>query len=391
MALPPLDVRPAFRELAYVPPYTEEVLEKWRSQGDPLADAIVADLAAAGPLGNIHDLLGTVRARAKATDVRAMELVDSANAPPPWVDFRAMEKGQRMIASYGPWMGMSLFSGSLVGGSMFQKMALTTAMTGMLAGKPAKRLTETVALVTRMALPGSMQPGGGAHEVLLRVRLLHAGLRRLLTSSGRFQHPTEVPINQQDLAITLALFCYVNVRQLLQMGIALDREQIDSFMALWRYAGHLLGIDPALLPFSIEDQQAFYLSSCLHQVKPDKVPPETKVILDAVAKGSTVVPYPVARKFLHQVTRYLSGDDYIRGMNIELVEGYWGVTALRGLGRAASFAHRYVPRGEQVLYGVFSRMYRAQLQENERRRRFGYRVQTDERAAYRPEVSSSSP
>lgn len=388
MLLPPLHVRPAFEDLSYIPPYTEEQLEKWRSVGDPLADAIVGDLAAEGPLGNIHDLLGTARARAKSGDVRCQQLLLEGNGIPAWADFSAMEKGQRLIASYAPWMGMSLFSGSLVGGSMFRKMALTTAMTGMLSGKPAKRLTETTAMVTRMAFPGSVEPGGKAHEVLLRVRLLHAGLRRLLLDSGRFRHPTDVPVNQQDLAITLALFCYVNVRQLMQLGVRLSRDQIDSYVLLWRYAGYVLGIDEALLPTSIEHQQAFYLSSCRHQVRPDKVSPESKILLDAIAKGSKIVPYPIARTFLHQITRYLAGDDYIAGMKIEPQEDYWGIRLFRGLGRAASLAHQ-VPLGERALYEFFSGIYRRQLTRNENRKRYGYRVQTDEKAAYRPEATKA--
>lgn len=388
MLLPPLHVRPAFQDLSYIPPYTEEQLEKWRSVGDPLADGIVEELAAEGPVGNIHDLLGTARVRAKSGDARCQEFLRQGARVPDWADFSAMEKGQRLIASYAPWMGMSLFSGSLVGGSMFQKMALTTAMTGMLSGKPAKRLTETTAMVTRMALPGSVEPGGKAHEVLLRVRLLHAGLRRLLVDSGRFRHPTEVPINQQDLGITLALFCYVNVRQLMQLGVRLSRDQIDSYVLLWRYAGYVLGIDEALLPESIEDQQAFYLSSCRHQVQPEKVAPESKTLLDAVAKSSKIVPYPVARTFLHQITRYLAGDDYISGMKIAPQDDYWGIRIFRGLGRAASIAHQ-VPLGERALYDLFAAVYRRQLARNEKRKRYGYRVQTDENAAYRAEASKT--
>jgi hypothetical protein len=389
MSLPPLHVRPRFDELSYVPPYTKEALARWRGVGDPLADAVVADLAALGPLGNIHDLLGAVRARARSGDPRAAELLHEATTVPAWADFSAMEKGQRLIASYAPWMGISLFSGSLVGGAMFIKMARVTAMTGMFSGKPGQRLTQTTAMVTRMAFPGSVQPGGEAHEVWLRVRLLHAGIRHLLVASGRYRHPTEVPINQQDLAITLALFGYVNVRQLMQLGVRLDRAQIDSFILLWRYAGHVLGIDGALLPRSIEEQQAFYLSSCLHQVQPEKVPPETKQLLDVVARTSKVIPYPVARTFLHQITRYLAGDDYIAGMQVAARARYWGIPCMRGLGRAASFAQRHVPFGEQAFYEGFARLYRREFERNERRNRYRYRVQTDERTAHRPEAASA--
>lgn len=384
MVLPPLHVRPRFCDLEYLPPYTEAVLDRWRAAGDPLADDVVTALAAEGPLHGFHDLLGVVRARAAAGDARCRAFLGEATAVPAWADFAAMVKGQRMIASYAPFMAASLFSGSLVGGAMFYKAALVTSMTGMFAGNPTQRLTETTALVTRMAMPGSIVPGGKAHEVMLRVRLLHAGLRRFLVDSGRFRHPSEVPINQHDLAITLALFCYVNVRNLLQMGIRLDRARIDSFVLLWRYAGHVLGIADALLPKTIEEQQAFYLSSCKHQVRPDKVKPETKTLLDAVARRARLVPYPVAQTFLHQVTRYLAGSDYIAGMQLDDLGDYYGLRGLRYLGRAASLAHR-LPLGERVLYRAGALVYRRELAKNEREKRYQYRVQTHEKTAFRAE------
>src|SRR5690606_29958590 len=150
---------------------------------------------------------------------------------------------------------------------------------------------------------------------------------------------------------------------------------------LWRYAGHVLGIDARLLPATIEEQQAFYLSSCKHQVRPEKVMPQTKTLLDAVARQAKVVPYPVAQTFLHQVTRYLSGADYITGMQLEDPGDYYGLRSLRLLGRAASFTHRYVPFGERVLYGAGVRLYRRELAKNEQKRRYQYRVQTDEKTA----------
>lgn len=379
-------MRPRFAELEYIAPYSEEELDRWRGAGDVRADAIVERLAAEGPLTGIHDLLAVVRTRAAAGDAVCREFLDEAASVPAWADFGAMVKGQRMIASYAPFMAASLFSGSLVGGAMFYKAALVTSMTGMFSGKPTQRLTETTALVTRMALPGSMQPGGAAHEVLLRVRLLHAGLRHFLVESGRFRHASEVPINQHDLAITLALFCYVNIRNLLQLGIRLRRAQIESFVLLWRYAGYVLGIEPALLPHTIEEQQAFYLSSCKHQVRPDKVKPQTKTLLDAVAKQAKGVPYPIAQTFLHQMTRYLAGNDYITGMQLEdRGDDYIGVRGLRALGRAVSFAHRYVPLGERVLYRAGVNIYRRELAKNERRKRYHYRVQIDENTASRAE------
>jgi hypothetical protein len=168
------------------------------------------------------------------------------------------------------------------------------------------------------------------------------------------------------------------------MGIRLDREQIDSFVLLWRYAGHVLGIDAALLPTTIEEQQAFYLSSCKHQVRPEKVMPQTKTLLDAVAKQAKLVPYPIAQTFLHQVTCYLSGNDYIAGMQLEdRGDRYFGVRGLRYLGQAASFVHRHMPFGERMFYRAGLQMYRRELAKNERKKKYRYRVQVRETAAHR--------
>ena len=43
------------------------------------------------------------------------EFLRTCNEVPDWADFKAMERGQRLIAVYGPYMGLSLLTGSLVG------------------------------------------------------------------------------------------------------------------------------------------------------------------------------------------------------------------------------------------------------------------------------------
>merc|ERR1712070_737856 len=81
----------------------------------------------------------------------------------------------------------------------------------------------------------------------------------------------EVPINQQDLAITLGTFCYINLRSLRRMGVVLSDYDIQCYVHMWRYAGHVLGICEDLCPKSIEDQEEFMLCSMLHQGVPDNI------------------------------------------------------------------------------------------------------------------------
>lgn len=383
----PLHAIPARHELRYTERFSEESLTRWRSEGDPLADECVTLLAAERPIRSYSNLLGEVRTRAADDGGVFRQLVEHCETVPPWADFGAMATGQRILAAFPLHMGLSLFAGSLCGGAVFQKMSLVTAMTGMLSGDSNRRLDETAAMVLRMALPGTLPPGGDAHELLMRVRLLHAALRHHLTQTGRFQHPTEVPINQQDLAITLGLFGYVNLRSLAAMGIRLRRHERDSFILMWRYAGHVLGIDPALLPVTMEDQREFFLASLRHQGRPEALKPGTKVVMDNLAReASQVLPgvsFELAQEFLHQSCRWLTGNEYVSGMQIEDAgDNFWGIRLLKGLGAASHVTWHYLPRGRRALYAMGAGNYRRSLRRmgKTRDQQGEYRVRTAQTA-----------
>ena len=384
--LPRLGEIPEPSSLCYSERFSEARLDELRAQGDPLADRVVAELAAAGRLERFHDLLGAVRERAAAGSEPCRALLEAGRVVPPWMDFAAIEAGQRMIAAFPAHMGLSLFAGSLCGGAVFQKMAIITGMTGMFSGQPRRRLDETARMVVGMAFTGSLAPGGEGHELLVRVRLLHAALRRFLVDSGRYRHPAEVPINQHDLAITLALFGYLNVRSLARMGVRFDERELASYNLLWRYAGYVLGIDEALLPRSLEEQRELFYASVIHQGRPEKIPPQTKTLLDAVAHDWTArAPglFGAAQTFIHQSCRWLSGNAYVTGMQLEdKGDRHWSILALRATGAAGGLVWR-LPGGDALLAATGRRFSRAWLaQAHGRRDRAGeYRVRTAGAAA----------
>jgi len=353
-------------DLSYIPKrsslhftdrFNRDYLKALRKRGDPKADAVVAELHRTNGLTNIRDLMGTVRERA-AQDPNSVfaEFVRDVESLPEWVDAKQIERGQQVLAAYSSLMGPALLAGSLVGGAMFSSAAAVTAMAGNLTYDPAKRVTETALIIIHLAFPGELlKIDGKARVALARVRLLHAGLRHWLPASGRYKRTDEIAINQHDLAITLALFGYVNLRSLALMSTHMNREEIDAYMHLWRYAGYLLGIDEELLPKSLEEQEEFFLASCIDEAHPDKIPEATKKVLDAMAQDANknsygIIPYEIARQQLHQLTRYLSGDEYCTGMKIDnLGDNHWSILLTCAMGRATSFTNHYVPFGEAAI------------------------------------------
>ena len=380
-----LAIIPPRSSLKYTARYSKERFERLRRTGDPLTDPLARSLHEDhGGLTNIHDLLTTVQAKADEGIQVFQDFIDHNNRVPEWAvrDKAKIERGQRIHAVHTPFMGLSLFSGSLVGGSQFITAAVVTALAGNISTEPTRRINETGMLLAALAFPGSLfRAGGEAHDSLTRVRLLHSALRYWLPKSGRLEpHRSlvpehvyvegEVPINQHDLAITLGIFCYLNLRSLRRMGIILSKNDIECYVAMWRYAGYVLGIEEDLLPNSLEDQEEFMLASMLHQGVPDCVDGNgIKGFIGAFAKqGSESVWGFVSEgslnTYLQQMTRYLNGEEYITGMEVDnLGNSHWSVLITRTFGYFLGTIIPRLPLGERLLFNLHTMMIRRRLRE----------------------------
>lgn len=354
---------PRLDDIEYRAPYTEEALQAQRQVCDPLADDVIAELKRTVPIGNVNDLLKLVRERARSEGGVYARFLDECASVPRWADFPRMVRGQRLIASAVGMMGLSLLTGSLVGGYVFVKAAKVTALTGRLAmpGDISRRLVETAALVLLMSRPDEIRPGGRAHETLVRVRLLHGALRHWMRESGRWRAEWDEPVNQEDLAITLGEFSYLNLRSLARMGAHLSDEEIESHFLLWRYAGHVLGIGEFLLPETFEQERERFLPMLKHQARPLEGPKEARNILDEIADKLRWLPTDVRRNFFYQVTAHLVGDELVAGLKIDVDHRYWGLGLLRAVGTTWSVVHKRVPFGEPLLHALGQRAIDRQL------------------------------
>ena len=330
---------PAERSANYTQKYSEETLGSWRWRGDAIADAAVEAIFEDGrPNGGIHNLLPKVEEIASrrkgemgfnAEHKHACEafLVEIEKVGLK-IDMAEVAKGQRVLACYAPFVGVSLFTGSLVGGSQFRAMQRVVAATGNFSSDPARRTEQTAGLISTMALDGALsRPNGIAYKLLVNVRLLHGALRLLLArssaSSSAVEADQEVPINQHDLAITLALFSYVSLRSLERLGIQIGEKERNAYFVMWQYAGRLLGIDEDVLPNSLRDQADFFFASQRHSANPEQIPKSVLRTIDGVSEKMTSTPlgYLISPQdlntFLEQLTVYLSGSDWVVGLGLK--------------------------------------------------------------------------
>lgn len=363
-ALPPLAKIPSKEELHYTERWSQNALLHWRHVGDDLADAVSAELAARGDLKDIHNLLETVQRYAETEGGVFKAFMDEVSTPPAWADFARMERGQQMVIRYMHHMYLSLGLGSLVAvGGQFPAMVGVVNATGMLNDADPQankqRLARTSRFVINLTTPGRINPGQDGWVSILQVRLLHAAVRQYVKDSKRYERKDETPVNQHDLAITLGLFGYINLRNLRRLAVTFPESDEESFMHLWRYVGWVLGIHKDLLPRSVADQQAFFLAST--KLVGDDCESCGEQIVNAFApipqalskKTKGVLPASFFEGFHYHLLSLFAGDHYLAGIHkaggISGRPTPWLISAVQAAGWLNAFVEQYVPLGGRVL------------------------------------------
>lgn len=139
---------------------------------------------------------------------------------------------------------------SLLGGMGAARVVETLARTGGFSTKVARgRLFETTQHILQCTrtLEG-IQPGGEGHASSIRVRLLHAAVRQRIVKLAH-QRPSYfnleewgIPVNDLDQIATIGTFSSSLIwLSFPRQGIFLSGQEIDDYIALWRYIAYLLG------------------------------------------------------------------------------------------------------------------------------------------------------
>lgn len=221
-------------------------------QVDPVADAVVTAFAAL-PVGQGWALLTTALERGIEHTQGAPEplraLFAEVDRIPSWVDWDALDKGGELLMRAGVAGGMVLGARSIVLGYTSPGGNKPLVFSGRLKEQAARRLNETSRFVQAVCRPGGMKRHGDGFAITLKVRLMHAEVRRMILRSGQWDSERwGAPINQHDMSATTLLFSLVVLDGLRQLGIVISAEEAESYMQLWRYVGWVIGCDRELTP-----------------------------------------------------------------------------------------------------------------------------------------------
>lgn len=172
------------------------------------------------------------------------EFFAEVDAEPEWLDWELLERGIRFTHRTGLVGPFILRDFALMGGYLLSGFNQALVLTGALNKGAGRRIAETGKWWLDCTEPGGLRRFGDGFKTTLRVRLIHALVRRNLPNRPEWDnHKWGLPVNQIDMVATYLAFCVVMLFGVRAMGIPVSRADSRAVMHLWKYAGWLMGVD----------------------------------------------------------------------------------------------------------------------------------------------------
>lgn len=217
---------------------------------DPLADAVVADRH--GSLGAtsavtqaLRDGIGSVA----TADQSLLDFFESLDAEPAWVDHTRMDRAADALVRHTAAFGIALGAASLLRGAANTVAGKPLAVTGRYVSQPAVRSVEVGEWLRHVISPGGMRRDGLGFAYTVRVRIIHAHVRRgLLRSELWDERAWGAPIPQPYMAFTMAEFGHIALSAMAQLGVRFTDAELADIYHLWRYVGHVVGVEDQFNP-----------------------------------------------------------------------------------------------------------------------------------------------
>ena len=290
-------------------PFSDEMLNDFRKQGDLLADEVIESIASqcGSSINELTDKLQNMIRMPGNDEMLSVikqhfpndpetchtleKYFNQANLAPSWVDTKKLQLGGHVFQDH-------MFSSFIMLGCSSLPVCYSCipdvkvlGFTRRLVDKAPKRIAETAQMITDvmgndgLTIESNKLTGKGIQSVL-KIRLLHASIRYLMLNKERLlaEHEhnhvdtnnflvayvldsvqeqctwhgakkpeswdvekDDIPINGEALALTLLTFSYLILRGLKDIGIKLDTEQQEAYLHSWNVVGHCLGVNEKFL------------------------------------------------------------------------------------------------------------------------------------------------
>lgn len=268
------------------------------------------------------------------------------------------------------------------------------ALSGQLVHRASQRLKDTTRYVFAVCQPDGLSRFSEGFAMTVRVRLIHAQVRRLLLDSGQWRREVwGAPINQCHMAGTNLMFSVGVLDGLTRLGYRFERVEREALVHLWRYAGYLLGVENELLIADEFEGHRLLDLMFAFEPQPDD---DSRALVDALMQTS----YTYVRSFkagqlcsvnlCYGISRALIGDEQAAALSYPKTNWKWLVPAIRPATWLVETARKFSTRVQALATVAGPKAFRHLLSERGLKGRTGEFV-IPRRIAVRPGESESDP
>ena len=198
------------------------------------------------------------------------EFIRELETPPIWVDFSAFKPGIRMFHRNSRLILAGTLGASLIEG-FSTNMSKAFFITGRWRDQGERRLRQNIRHTIELFMPGGLETGGDGWSLSIRTRLVHARIRRLLSESDDWDSESwGIPLHSAHMCLAAVAFSARLLGHIKKLGALYTDEEYESYIAVWRYAGYLLGIPETILFHDGEEALKLFDIGCLCEPEPEE-------------------------------------------------------------------------------------------------------------------------
>ena len=243
---------------------------KHTTLGDPGLDPVMEELSSIPP----HELHQFIEAGIEQQDEilhkapQALRDFFKNFEEPPWLVYEAFRPGVRAFHGNVDLMLVAFVTGVLVEG-FSTLIAKSFNITGRVASTK-RRLQQNNRHMMEIFFPGGLQRKGDGWKLSMRIRFVHSRIRGLLVKSDDWNHETwGAPVSAAHLGFAISVFSKRLLEYSSLVGAKFSKEEKESVLAVWRYAGYLMGIPETILYTNGEEAEKIYKIGYMCEPPPD--------------------------------------------------------------------------------------------------------------------------
>ena len=274
--------------------------------GDPLSEAMAEDLAefsreeSSRLIQAAMNNEGEEALRDAPASLR--NFFREVETPPEWLEYSALAPGVRMFHRHSQVILAAFIAGVLIEG-FTTNIAKSFFITGRVRDQGVRRLGQNNRHMMEIFLPGGLYRSGDGWKLSVRIRIVHAQIRRLLNSSEDWD--TEawgVPISAAHLGYAISAFSARFLKHMKTLGADYSDEEYASFMAVWRYSGYLMGIPETILFHDADEALKLYDVGLM--CEPD-APMESVVMAHSLVNSAPLIAGRTEPEDRRQLAQYV--------------------------------------------------------------------------------------